>query len=78
MVKLHPEILKRDGKEQFVVLPYEEYTAFRDLIEDAEDLLALRKAKEEDAGEPGVSLNEMMRRFGMTPNRPARRRKRAG
>jgi hypothetical protein len=65
MIELHPEVLKRDGKEQFVVLPYEEFVALRDLIEDAEDLLALRYAKQQDTGEPGVSLDEMMRRFGM-------------
>jgi hypothetical protein len=50
---------------QFVVLPYEEFVSLRDLIEDAQDLLALRKAKEEDTGEPSVSLDEMMQRFGM-------------
>ena len=65
MIDLHPEVLKRDGKEQFVVLPFEEFVALRDLIEDAEDVLALRQAKEEDDGQPGVSLDEMMRRFGM-------------
>ena len=65
MIELHPEVLHRDGKEQFVVLPYEEFVALRDLIEDAEDLLALRKAKEEDTGEASVSLDEMLRRFGM-------------
>ena len=64
MIELHPEVLNRDGKE-LVMLPYEEFVALRDLIEDAEDLLALRKAREEDTGEPGVSLDEMMRRFGM-------------
>lgn len=65
MIELHPEVLRRDGKEQFVVLPYEEFVALRELIEDAQDLLALRKAKEEDTGEPGVSPDEMMRRLGM-------------
>ena len=65
MIELHPAILKRDGKEQFAVLPYEEYIALRDLIEDAEDVLALRKAKQEDTGEPGIPLEEVMKRFGM-------------
>lgn len=65
MIDLHPAILKRDGKEQFVVLPYEEYVALRDLIEDAEDVLALRKAKQEDRGEPGIPLDEVMKRFGL-------------
>lgn len=65
MIELHPEILKRDGKEQFAILPYEEFVAPRDLIEDAEDVLALRQAKLEDTGEPGIPLEEVMKRFGM-------------
>ena len=65
MIDLHPEVLKRDGKEQFVVLPFEEFVALRDFIEDAEDVLALRQAKAQDDDEPSVSLDEMMRRFGM-------------
>ncbi len=27
MLKLHPEILKKNGKNEFVVLPYEEFLA---------------------------------------------------
>ena len=65
MIDLHPEILRRDGKEQFVILPYEEYVALRDLIEDAEDVLALRKAKQDDSAEPGVPLDQVMKRFGI-------------
>jgi hypothetical protein len=64
MIDLHPEVVKRESG-QFVILPYEEFISLKDLIEDAQDLLALRKAKEEDTGEPSVGLDEMMRRFGM-------------
>lgn len=64
MIDLHPEVVKRESG-QFVILPYEEFISLRDLIEDAQDLLALRKAKEEDTEEPSVGLDEMMRRFGM-------------
>jgi hypothetical protein len=37
------------------------------LLEDAEDLLLLEQAKQEDAGKPSVSLEEMMTGFGITP-----------
>ena len=44
MLKLHPEILVKDGKKQFAVLPYEEFLALQERLADADDLLELRKA----------------------------------
>ena len=55
-----------DSKTEFVVLPYGEFVGMRELLEDAEDLLLLEQAKREDTGKPGVSLDEMMTRFGIT------------
>ncbi len=66
MIQFHPEFLKKNGKNEFVVLPYEEFVRMQELLEDAEDLLLLEQAKQEDAGKPGISLEEMMTRFGIT------------
>ena len=66
MIEFHPEFLKKNGKNEFVVLPYEEFVSIQELLEDAEDLLLLEQAKKEDHGKPGVSLEEMMKRFGLT------------
>lgn len=66
MIELHPEFLKKNGKNEFVVLPYEEFVALQELLEDAEDLLLLEQAKREDHDKPGVSLEELMKRFGVT------------
>lgn len=66
MIEFHPEFLKKDGKNEFVVLPYEEFVTIQELLEDAEDLLLLERAGREDRGKPGVSLDEMMQRFGLT------------
>ncbi|MDB5173404.1 MAG: Phd YefM [Phycisphaerales bacterium] len=63
MIKLHPEILRRDGKEQFAVLPYEEFVAVQELLEDLEDNRLIDEAKAQDTGEPGVSLEELKRRL---------------
>ena len=56
MIKLHPEILKKNGKGQFVVLPYEEFVLLREKLEDAEDLLELRRAKRKEANAPTKSM----------------------
>jgi PHD/YefM family antitoxin component YafN of YafNO toxin-antitoxin module len=45
MIELHPEILKKNGKSEFVVLPYEEYEALQELLADYQDLMDLRDAK---------------------------------
>ena len=44
-IKLRPEFLKKKGKIEFVVPPYEEFLALREILADAEDLLDLREAK---------------------------------
>jgi hypothetical protein len=66
---LHPQIIRKDGKEEFVVLPYAEFLALQERLEDAEDLLELRKAKEADTGEPSIPLEEVERRFGVEPEK---------
>ena len=66
MIEFHPEFLKKNGKNEFVVLPYEEFVTTQELLEDAEDLLLLQQAKQEDEGKPGVALEEVMKRFGLT------------
>lgn len=68
-LKLHAEVLKKNGRNEFVVLPYEEFVAMREQLEDAMDLVALRRAVTEDNGEPGISLQEMKARLGMKPKR---------
>ena len=64
MIDLHAQILEKDGRREFVVLPYEEYVTLQELLEDVKDLLELRAAKEEHAGKPSMSIDEVRRRFG--------------
>lgn len=62
-MKLHPEILTKNGKKEFVVLPYEEFVALQELLADAEDILDLRAAKKKEASQPGVSLKRAKDKF---------------
>ena len=41
-MSIHPQIIEKEGKKEFVVLPYEEFLAIKESLEDFEDL------KEED------------------------------
>ena len=64
-ITLHPEILSKNGKKEFVVLPYEEFLALQELLDDVEDLLELRAAKREDSGEPLLSLADAKKELGL-------------
>lgn len=63
MIELHPEILEKNGKKEFVILTYEEFVAVQEALEDADDLRDLRAAKLEDAGKAGVNVDEVKKRY---------------
>jgi hypothetical protein len=65
MLKLHPEILVKNGKREFVVLPYEEFVAIRERLNDVEDLLELRRAKKTERNKKSVPLAKVKRDLGL-------------
>ena len=60
-MRLHPQIIEKGGKKEFVVLPYDEYLAIEELMEDYMDLIDLREAKAEGQDQPSVSLDEVIK-----------------
>ncbi len=65
MLALHPEILVKDGKKQFVVLPYEEFMSLKERLEDMEDLLPLRNANKAEGRKRTVPLARVKRQLGL-------------
>jgi len=65
MIELHPEILKKNGRNEFVVLPYEEYAAIEQFLQDAEDLLDLREAKRAEEHAPGIGWDDVKKELGL-------------
>jgi hypothetical protein len=65
MLTLHPEILVKNGKKQFAVLPYEEFLAVQERLVDAEDLLELRRAKRAEGKRRSIPLTQVKRQLGM-------------
>ena len=66
MIELHPEILEKDGKKQFVILTYEEFAAIEQALADAEDLAALREAKKEEQAAPSIPLEQVVDELGLS------------
>ena len=56
---LHPQIIEKEGKKEFVVLPYEEFLQMQQVLENLEDLKELRKAKEESKDQATTPLGQI-------------------
>jgi len=65
MIELHPQIVTKNGEKQFVILPYDEFAAIQEALADADDLNALRIAKNEESEAPVVPLEEIISSLGL-------------
>jgi len=65
MLNLHPEILVKNGKREFVVLPYEEFLAIQERLADADDLMELRKAKRLEGKKRTIPLAKSKEKLGL-------------
>ena len=58
MISLHPNILEKNGKKEFVILSFEEFEKIEKALQDYEDLQDLRKAKALEQDAVSYSLEE--------------------
>ena len=65
-MRLHAEILKKNGKSEFAIMPYEEFVAIREALNDLEDLRTLRRAKAREGRSPTLSLKQVRLKLGLT------------
>ena len=59
-MSIHPQIIEKDGKKEFVVLPYEEFLRLQEALEDYEDLKTLREEKATAEHEPSRKLDDIL------------------
>lgn len=59
-MSIHPQIIEKEGKKEFAVIPYEEFLLLQEALEDYEDLKILRFEKSEGKSEPAKSLNDVL------------------
>lgn len=77
MPKIEYDLLTRNGKEEFVVVPRADYEALIKKLEDEADYRELVKARKASAGKPTHTLAQVKRKLGMTRRRTARSTKAA-
>jgi PHD/YefM family antitoxin component YafN of YafNO toxin-antitoxin module len=74
MVSLRVQIIKKNGKKEYAVLPYEEFLRVQEELEDYEDLRCLREAKEAEKEAPTIGMAELKKKIGRRTSRGSRRR----
>lgn len=62
--KLHPRYLKKNGRKEFVVLPYLEFEEIEEMLQDAYDIRRLAEVRRKNVGKPTISLAEARKRLG--------------
>ncbi len=75
MVTLHAQVIKKNGKKDYVVLPYEEFLKVQEELEDYDDLRSLREAKEAEKDAPTIGMAEMKKKIRGRPSRSTGRAK---
>ena len=58
MISINPQILERNGKKEFAILPYEDFLKLQEELACYDDLRILREAKKEDQNAPSVSFEK--------------------
>jgi PHD/YefM family antitoxin component YafN of YafNO toxin-antitoxin module len=63
MVTLHAQIIKKNGRKDYVVLPHEEFLKVQEELEDYDDLRSLREAKEMEEDAPNIGMAELKKKI---------------
>ena len=58
MIAISPQILEKNGKKEFAILPYEDFLKLQEELSCYDDLRILREAKKEEENAPSISLEE--------------------
>lgn len=64
-MELHPKILEKNGKKEFVILSYEEFERIENELSDYEDLRDLREAKQSEGDAETRPLSDVRSELGI-------------
>ena len=65
MIEPNIKILEKDGKKEFVIIPYEEFIQIQEELDDYESLKALREAKLKEGDADTISLDDAKKQLGI-------------
>lgn len=60
---VNAQIIKKNGKKEFAVLPYDEFQKIQEELASYEDLRCLREAKMAERNAPTIGLAELKKRI---------------
>ena len=75
---INAQIIKKNGKKEFAVLPYDEFQKIQEELASYEDLRCLRKAKMAERDAPTIGIAELKKRITGRTNKSSRSRKLGG
>ena len=64
-MNLHPQYIEKNGRDEYVILPIEEFQAVTRSLEDYQDLQDLRNAKEAEGGAATKSLADVVKELNL-------------
>jgi PHD/YefM family antitoxin component YafN of YafNO toxin-antitoxin module len=73
MPKTNYDLLIRNGKERFIVIPEKDYDAMRERLEDDADFRAIEASKLRQARSPRIPSAQVKRELGIAPRRARRK-----
>ena len=65
MLQTKYDVLVRNGKDEFVVIPMKDYQAMRERLEDDAAFRAIEASKKRQAKSPRTSLQQVKRELGV-------------
>ena len=75
---VNAQIIKKNGKKEYAVLPYEDFQKIQEELASYEDLRCLREAKIAERDEPTIGITELKKRIAGRTSRSSRRTKARG
>jgi hypothetical protein len=72
---VNAQIIKKNGKKEFAVLPYDEFQKIEEELASYEDLRCLREAKTAERDAPTIGISELKKRVIGRTNKTGRARK---
>lgn len=69
MPKTKYDLLIRNGKDRFIVIPEKDYDAMRERLEDDADFRAIEASKKRQARSPRIPSDQVKRELGIVSGR---------
>jgi PHD/YefM family antitoxin component YafN of YafNO toxin-antitoxin module len=69
MLKTKYDLLIRNGKERFILIPEKDYNAMQERLEDDADFRAIEASKKRQSRSPRIPSDQVKRELGMVSGR---------